>query len=318
MAAVRFIACAFLVLLSLASAGRSFRKGHAAKGRQSPDDEDEFEYGDKEMQVSKGDASDFSVHQFLVDDDARVATPSVDSASTAESIARDKAYAADDHFNSEDTPDSSDSFAQTGRASTKAHSASKRRSAHKKQMPDEDQEDEFEYGDRESQVTHGDAADFSVHQFLVDDDARNGNTDDNIATNLARQKAEAADDHFNSEDTPDNSDSFAQTGHKARKAAVRKAKNGYKGKQVPGDDDDEADAFEYGDRESQVSRGDAADFSVHQFLVDDDARNGNTNDDIATTMAKEKALAADDHFNSEDTPDRSDSFAQTGRRTQKA
>jgi len=325
MPAFRLLACALPLLLAPASAARgALRREHAAgqateaakgassvKGRQLPDDtsEDEYEYGDRESQVSHGDSSDFSVHQFLADDDARDVSSSVDTDDTRTSMARSKAMAADDHFNSEDTPDSSDSFAQTGR---QARSASRHAAAggRKKQSPGGDG-DEYEYGDRESEVSHSDAADFSVHQFLVDDDARDAapSTDsESTQESMARSKAMAADDHFNSEDTPDSSDSFAQTGrHKSRKA-----------KQMP--DDDGQDEYEYGDREAQVSNADASDFSVHQFLADDDARDAGSDavsDDPRMSMARAKAMEADDHFNSEDTPDNTDSFAQTARRLQK-
>eukprot|EP00413_Alexandrium_margalefii_P024331 CAMPEP_0204569482 /NCGR_PEP_ID=MMETSP0661-20131031/37761_1 /ASSEMBLY_ACC=CAM_ASM_000606 /TAXON_ID=109239 /ORGANISM="Alexandrium margalefi, Strain AMGDE01CS-322" /LENGTH=230 /DNA_ID=CAMNT_0051577585 /DNA_START=62 /DNA_END=754 /DNA_ORIENTATION=- len=180
--------------------------------------------------------------------------------------------------------------------------------------------DEFEYGDREAQVSHGDASDFSVHQFLVDDDARDGasSTDGDAGLEAARSRAQAADDHFNSEDTPDSSDSFAQTNEKARKGAsslkASSASHASGRRQMPGDDDDEnQDEFEHGDREEQVGHDDSSDFSVHQFLVDDDARNGDSSSGAAEDMARQKAEAADDHFNSEDTPDSSDSLAQLGK-----
>jgi len=73
--------------------------------------------------VSQADAADFSVHQFLTNDDARDVHSSVDGGDAREDAARVRAEAADDHFNSEDTPDSTDSFAQTGRQSHKAAAA---------------------------------------------------------------------------------------------------------------------------------------------------------------------------------------------------
>jgi len=67
-------------------------------------------------------------------------------------------------------------------------------------------------------VSQGDSSDFSVHQFLTTDDGREGtpvSDDDSGEAEIARSAALAADDHFNSEDTPDASDSFTQTGKKA-------------------------------------------------------------------------------------------------------
>merc|ERR1712203_672675 len=92
---------------------KNSKKKHS---RQDPDDEsDDFEYGDREMAVSQGDSSDFSIHQFLTTDDGREGTPVSDDDSGAAEMARSAALAADDHFNSEDTPDASDSFAQMGK-----------------------------------------------------------------------------------------------------------------------------------------------------------------------------------------------------------
>merc|ERR1719356_1389912 len=94
---------------------------------------------------------------------------------------QEHAIAVDDHFDSEDTPDTTDSFIQTD----------KRESSGLKQ-PDDD----YEYGDREMAVSQGDSSDFSIHQFLTQDDGREGTP--------------VSDDDFNSEDTPDNSDNFVQ------------------------------------------------------------------------------------------------------------
>merc|ERR1712204_44370 len=81
------------------------------------------------------------------------------------------------------------------------------------------------------------------------------------------------------------------------------------------DPDDTSDNFEYGDREMAVSPGDSSDFSLHQFMEQDDGREGSSTSDDDTgnaEIAKQHAIAADDHFNSEDTPDTTDSFIQKG------
>merc|ERR1719221_2531862 len=62
-----------------------------------------------------------------------------------------------------------------------------------------------------------------------------------------------------------------------------------------------------------VSQGDSSDFSLHQFMEQDDGREGSSTSDDDTgnaEIAKQHAMAADDHFNSEDTPDTTDSFVQ--------
>jgi len=263
---------------------------------QDPDleaeDNDNFEYGDKELAVSRGDQTDFSLHQFLEQDDGRQGSSTSDDDSGDAEITKERALAADDHFDSEDTPDKTDSFIQT---------KSLRKRKMTRQDPDMDAEDNdnFEYGDKEMAVSQGDQSDFSLHQFLENDDGRQGSStsdDDSGDAQIAKERALAADDHFDSEDTPDTTDSFIQT--KKHKSS---------GSKQPEDD------YEYGDREMAVSQGDTFDFSIHQFLTIDDGREGTpfSDDDTGNAeMARSAALAADDHFNSEDTPDASDSFAQ--------
>merc|ERR1719410_1477332 len=161
------------------------------------------------MAVSQGDQSDFSLHQFLETDDGRYGSSTSDDDSGNAEIAKEHALAADDHFGSEDTPDTTDSFIQTN----------KRKQRKTRQDPD-DVGDGFEYGDKEMAVSQGDSSDFSIHQFLTQDDGREGSPvsdDDTGNAEILRSKAVAADDHFNSEDTPDTSDSFAQIG-KSRRA----------------------------------------------------------------------------------------------------
>mmetsp|Transcript_97530 Transcript_97530/g.262024 ORF Transcript_97530/g.262024 Transcript_97530/m.262024 type:complete len:112 (+) Transcript_97530:93-428(+) len=64
----------------------------------------------------------------------------------------------------------------------------------------------YEYGDREANVRTNDVSDYSVHQFLVADDARDGpsssSDDTNVAAKERRARAVASQDHFNSENTP--------------------------------------------------------------------------------------------------------------------
>jgi len=261
--------------------------------RQDPDDDgDNFEYGDREMAVSQGDQSDFSLHQFLERDDGRYGSSTSDDDTGNSEIAKEHALAADDHFGSEDTPDTTDSFIQM------------RKQRKTRQDPDENGDD-YEYGDKEMAVSQGDQSDFSLHQFLETDDGRFGSStseDDSGKAEIAKEHALAADDHFDSEDTPDTTDSFIQT-NKGKSTGLKQPDDNY----------------EYGDREMAVSQGDSSDFSIHQFLTQDDGREGTpvSDDDTGSAeMARSKAEAADDHFNSEDTPDTSDSFAQMGKTQQ--
>merc|ERR1719262_2059176 len=111
-----------------------------------------------------------------------------------------------------------------------------------RQPMDDDDGDEFEHGDAIANARHEDPSDYSVHQFLASDDARGvtgsdeetasggEDGDDGAAEEVERNQAEAQDDDFGSEDTPE--DSFL-----ALKARTKKQ---------PMDDDD-GDEFEHGD-----------------------------------------------------------------------
>jgi len=293
-------------LLQMSTNTKRVKAIAAAKLRQGPELSDEFEYGDKERALSQDDSSDFSLHQFVAEDDGREGTSTSNDDSGESEMVKSKALAADDHFNSEDTPDASDSFLQKSSRAKKINAVVV---AQLRQDPES--LGDYEYGDRESAVSQGDSSDFSLHQFLTEDDGRVGtstNNDDSGEAEMAKSKALAADDHFDSEDTPDNSDTFLETGKKTRKIRVNTTA---KLRQSPAD---LFDSFEYGDREMAMGQGDSSDFSMHQFLTNDDGREGTptNNDDSGTIeIARAKVLAADDHFNSEDTPDNTDSFSQT-------
>merc|ERR1712032_1645282 len=139
-------------------------------------------------------------------------------------------------------------------------------------------------------LSRSDSSDFSVHQFMQQDDGREGSStgdDDTGNAEIAKEHAMAADDHFDSEDTPDTTDSFIQKDSKK--------------KQSRQDPDEASDNFEYGDKEMAVSQGDSSDFSLHQFVEQDDGREGSStsNDDTGNAeIAKEHAMAAEDHFDS--------------------
>merc|ERR1711865_1082719 len=177
----------------------------------------------------------------------------------------------------------------------------------KTKQPMDDDGDEFEHGDMEANARAEDPSDDSVHQFLAHDDGRggsddSGDSDDGAAAEIAKNKALAKEDHFDSEDTPD--DSFVQMGRRLKK--VRQPM-----------DDDGDDEFEHGDMEANARAEDPSDYSVHQFLAHDDGRegsddSGDSDDGAAAEMAKNKAMAKQDHFDSEDTPD-DDSFLQLSR-----
>merc|ERR1719476_1051655 len=191
------------------------------------------------MAVSQADQSDFSLHQFVEQDDGRDGSPTSDDDSGDAEIAKEHALAADDHFDSEDIPDTTDSFIQTKKTSLRKQKMTR-------QDPDEEDNDEFEYGDKEMAVSQADQSDFSLHQFVEQDDVRDGSPtsdDDSGDAEIAKEHALAADDHFDSEDIPDTTDSFIQT----KKTSLRKQKMT---RQDP--DEEDNDEFEYGDKEMAV------------------------------------------------------------------
>merc|ERR1719451_7841 len=87
---------------------------------------------------------------------------------------------------------------------------------------DDDGDDEYEHGDVISHAKDEDASDYSMHQFLASDDGRgvagadedtlDENADDDGAQDeVDKSAAEAEDNDFDSEDTPDDDDSLLQT-----------------------------------------------------------------------------------------------------------
>ncbi|CAK0794445.1 unnamed protein product, partial [Prorocentrum cordatum] len=259
-------------------------KAHKSR-RQMPGDDygDGYEYGDREMNARNEDSADYSVHQFLANDDARDGPVSTgDDSDAAAEVRRSRELASQDHFNSENTPAADDDFIQLKSKSRKS----------RRQMPGDDYGDGYEYGDCEMNARNEDSADYpSVHQFLANDDARDGpvstGDDSDAAAEVRRSRELASQDHFNSENTPAADDDFIQLKSKSRKRR----------RQMPGDD--YGDGYEYGDREMNARNEDSADYSVHQFLANDDARDGpvSTGDDsdAAAEVRRSRELASQDH-----------------------
>merc|ERR1719337_179494 len=87
-------------------------------------------------------------------------------------------------------------------------------------MDDDDDGDDYEYGDSIAHAREENPADFSVHQFLAKDDARgvegSDDDDDNSANDggddgaaeAVKDASQDDDDHWNSELTPEEDSSF--------------------------------------------------------------------------------------------------------------
>merc|ERR1719335_243355 len=160
---------------------------------------------------------------------------------------------------------------------------------------DDDGDDEYEHGDVISHAKDEDASDYSMHQFLASDDGRGvaGADEDTVDTNadddgaqdeVDKSAAEAEDNDFDSEDTPED-DSFVSVRAKTsrsmgaqQKLEIRALKmmrsKGKAGSPWDGndDDDDGDDEYEHGDVISHAKDEDASDYSMHQFLASDDGR----------------------------------------------
>merc|ERR550537_1369808 len=108
-------------------------------------------------------------------------------------------------FDSEDVP-SPDNFLQ------KSH-----RQHRRKMMPDDDDGDEFEHGDLEAHAMDANTADYSIHQFIAPDEARDpmgsDDSEQDAAHNDAMRSKILSAETFDSEDTP-SPDNFIQKSRK--------------------------------------------------------------------------------------------------------
>jgi tRNA-binding EMAP/Myf-like protein len=197
-------------------------------------------------------------------------------------------------FDSEDVP-SPDNFIQKKAKRVK-------RSKH---MPHDDDGEQYEYGDVETHAIDADTSDFSPHQFIAPDEARDpmgsdDNEQDAASNDAARSKILSA-EVFDSEDVP-SADNFLQISKKT--------------KHMPRDDDGEQ--YEYGDVETHAIDADTSDFSPHQFIAPDEARDpmgsdDNEQDAASNDAARSKILSAE-VFDSEDVPS-PDNFLQISKKT---
>merc|ERR1719503_473958 len=194
-------------------------------------------------------------------------------------------------FDSEDVP-SPDNFIQK-RAERVSRS---------KHVPREDDGEEYEYGDVETHAIDADTSDFSPHQFIVPDEARDpmgsDDSEQDAASNDAARSKILSSEVFDSEDVP-SPDNFIQ------KRSHRRSKH------MPRDDDGEQ--YEYGDVESHAIDADTSDFSPHQFIAPDEARDpmgsdDNEQDAASNDVARSKILSKE-VFDSEDVPS-PDNFLQ--------
>merc|ERR1719511_286568 len=221
-------------------------------------------------------------------------------------MAKSRAEASRGSFDALNTPDYSLVQTQT---------AQKHKKVTRKGIFDDDGT-QMEHGDLENAVHDEDFNDYSVHQFLVRDDAREGSasSDDGAqgrATVMAKSRAEESRGSFDALNTPDYSFVQTQTAQKHKKASSK------------GIFDDDGTQMEHGDLENAVHDEDFNDYSVHQFLVRDDAREGSASSDDgaqgrATQMAKARAEEGRGSFDALNTPDYSLVQTQKAQKHKKA
>mmetsp|Transcript_78194 Transcript_78194/g.237104 ORF Transcript_78194/g.237104 Transcript_78194/m.237104 type:complete len:204 (+) Transcript_78194:1-612(+) len=147
--------------------------------------------------------------------------------------------------------------------------------------------DAYDYGDG----LRGGVSDYSPYQFLDEDygDEQHGH-----GSELDRSRVLREDDDLSSDDEPEDL-GLLQAGARSRRGV---------------DEDDDPEGYEYGDRAASARHEDSSDFSVHQFLAQDEGREGSdTSQDkdggAAAEAARARALAEREAFHTEDTPEKS-------------
>merc|ERR1712194_711233 len=122
---------------------------------------------------------------------------------------------------------------------------------------DMEDEGEMEYGDLEAASEDADTSDYSVHQFIAKDEARDPMGSDDNEADAAQNDSErsqilSSEDPFDSEDEP-STDNFLQK-------KVRRAHKKSIGDDDDGDMEDEGE-MEYGDLEAASEDADTSDYS---------------------------------------------------------
>jgi len=190
---------AVIALLVVLASSKSLRGKMSYQ--QVPDTAVRYESGDQEMAVSQGDSSDFSLNQFLTEDDTR-------EGASAHS---------NDLVDAEKDSDTTDDAA------------------------DESSED----GNEEVSVNQEDSSHSSVHQVLMHDDGLesvSSSNDDSDNAEMTKSKDLAADDHFDSEETRDDADSFIQLGKESLKTRAKVSRRFKQDPDLSANDDEDEDS----------------------------------------------------------------------------
>ena len=163
-----------------------------------------------------------------------------------------------------------------------------------------DNGEQYEYGDVETHAIDVDTSDFSPHQFIAPDEARDAMGSDDNEQNAASKDAARAKilspEVFDSENVP-SPDNFIQK----RVHLLMRSKH------MP--DVDEGEQYEYGDVETHAIDADTADWSPHQFIAPDAMGSDDNEQDAANNDAARTKILSAEVFDSDDVPS-PDNFIQ--------
>jgi len=255
---------------------------------QDPDAlDDESQFGDKDLAMGPADSFDSLPHQLLANtvEHDRISVGDEDTAENSE-------MGAEKPDNEDDMPEDSKSLLQNKQDTLRARKIAAMLLKQARNVRGDDPQS----SDREAVAAMGGSSDSSLNQLLAADDAAE---DDVVSTEQdvddsddINPSAKAAEEQSDSEEgKADQPDSLL-----VNNAMAAAAKSDQQDSDTADDAADES--------EVSVSQEDSSDSSVHQVLMHDDVReSASSNDDDSddAEMTKSKDLAADDHFDSEDT-----------------
>jgi len=291
-----------VLILSVAVLAASTSLRGRTQSQRDPHISDEYEYGDRETALSQGDSSDFSLHQFFTDDDGREGTPTSNDGSGDAEMTKSAALAADDHFDSEDD---SDAFVKTvkNKFETRATTANSLKqdpsmgSAESlDSLPRHLPADAFYHADSFDSLPRHLPANAFEHDHILAGEEISDNSE------VGEEKS------GNEEGMHEDSNSLLQNQKDTLRATEIAA---ILLKQDPKSDDEPRTS----NSETAEAIGDSSVSSLGQLLVSDDigdsdsvGREGSAEDSEDINPGAE---AGEEQSNQEDTPDDSDSFAQT-------
>jgi len=308
-----------VLILSVAVLAASTSLRGRTQSQRDPHISDEYEYGDRETALSQGDSSDFSLHQFFTDDDGREGTPTSNDGSGDAEMTKSAALAADDHFDSEDD---SDAFVKTvkNKFETRATTANRLKqdpsmgSAESlDSLPRHLPADAFYHADSFDSLPRHLPANAFEHDHILAGEEISDNSEVGEEKSGNEDPSMGPSDSFDSLPRHLPADAFE---HDRILAGEEISDNSEVGEEKSGNEDPKSDDEpRTSNSETAEAIGDSSVSSLGQLLVSDDigdsdsvGREGSAEDSEDINPGAE---AGEEQSNQEDTPDDSDSFAQT-------